>query len=119
MSARELCKIGLVFLNEGKWKDNQIISSEWVRESHKERITFTSNHPYLDSYGYQWWRNTFEVAQMDFYAYLGLGWGEQVLLIFPEENMIIQFYSGYFQSDPAIYPTDLVEEFILPDLTTH
>jgi len=119
MSARELCKIGLVFLNEGKWKGSQIISSEWVSESHKERITFSNPTSHIDSYGYQWWRNTYEVGQKDFYTYFGLGWGEQILFIFPDEDLIIQFYSGYFQNDPAIYPADLVEEYILPTLITN
>jgi len=119
LSARELCKIGLVYLNEGRWKDNQIISSEWVRESHKERITFSTSHPYVDSYGYQWWRNTFEVEQKDFYAYFGLGWGEQLLFIFPDEDLIIQFYCGYFQNEPEVYPADLVEEYIIPSLTAN
>ena len=119
MSARELCKIGLVYLNEGTWKGNQIISNDWVSESHIERITFSGTHPFIDSYGYQWWRNTFEVQQKEFYTYFGLGWGEQVLFIFPGEDMIIQFYCGYFQNDPEVYPADLVEEYILPALTAN
>jgi len=114
MSARELCKIGMVYLNEGKWKGNQVISGDWVSESHTERITFTGTHPFIDSYGYQWWRNTFEVQDEEYYTYFGLGWGEQFLFIFPAQDMIVQFYSGYFQTDPDVYPADLVEDYILP-----
>ncbi|MBN1388820.1 MAG: serine hydrolase [Bacteroidales bacterium] len=119
MSARELCKIGLVYLDNGRWKGNQIISSEWIQESQKERITFSGTHPFIDSYGYQWWRNTFEVQQKEYFAYFGLGWGEQVLFIFPGLDMIVQFYCGYFQTEPEVYPANLVEEYILPALISN
>ncbi len=99
MSARELSKIGLLYLNEGVWNGNRIVSAEWVEKSHDGHVIFTGTYPFIDSYGYQWWRNTFEVQDKEYFTYFGLGWGEQVLFIFPDEDLIIQFYCGYFQTD--------------------
>jgi CubicO group peptidase (beta-lactamase class C family) len=116
MSARELGKIGLLYLNEGMWNGNRIVSAEWVEKSHDAHVIFTGTYPFIDSYGYQWWRNSFDVDQTEHYAYFGLGWGEQVLFIFPVENMVVLFYCGYFQVEPQTYPADLVEKYILPSL---
>lgn len=54
MSARDYALLGQLFLQEGEWKGEQIISKDWVRES-----TANSAPPRLDGgklgYGYQWW----------------------------------------------------------------
>ena len=50
MSTRDLARFGLLFLREGRWKNKQIVSSEWVRES-------TATHSVIGSYrgyGYMW-----------------------------------------------------------------
>ncbi len=80
MSARDLARIGLLFLREGRWNDRQILTKEWVRDStaaHVEETDTKSNSqsdfgllgaggtpavrvgdttsksPY--AYGYLWW----------------------------------------------------------------
>ena len=39
-----------LFLNEGKWEEDQIISQEWIEEA-------TTPSPANPSYGYLWWLN--------------------------------------------------------------
>jgi len=51
MSARDLARFGHLFLRQGRWKNQQIISSDWVWESaasHSERVVD-------GGYGYMWW----------------------------------------------------------------
>ena len=50
MSTRDLARFGLLFLRDGRWKNNQIVSSEWVRES---TATHSSIGAY-QGYGYMW-----------------------------------------------------------------
>lgn len=54
MSARDYALLGQLFLQEGKWNGQQIISEDWVRES-----TARTAPPPLGGgnlgYGYQWW----------------------------------------------------------------
>lgn len=50
ISARDHARFGLLFLNEGKWKDKQLISSAWVSEVQKSSQANSS-------YGYMWWLN--------------------------------------------------------------
>tara|TARA_Y100000991_G_scaffold159365_1_gene121714 strand:- start:901 stop:2100 length:1200 start_codon:yes stop_codon:yes gene_type:complete len=57
---RDYAKFGLLYLQNGRWSDNQIISKQWIEDSHStdgihlvpgERET--SSNPW--GYGYQWW----------------------------------------------------------------
>ena len=52
LQPKDMAKIGLLYLNRGKWENEQIISARWIE---------ASTRPYLDGrwagekYGYQWW----------------------------------------------------------------
>ncbi len=43
-------RFGLLFLRQGQWKDQQLISKEWIK---KARQSSSAN----ESYGYMWWLN--------------------------------------------------------------
>ncbi len=51
---RDMAIIGLLVLNDGKWRDKQIVSKAWVRESTKPHV---KESDYFD-YGYQWWHHS-------------------------------------------------------------
>jgi CubicO group peptidase (beta-lactamase class C family) len=64
VTARDMAKFGLLYLNDGKYEGNQVISASWIRESlraYSEGINFTgwigSRYGYFRDleYGYQWW----------------------------------------------------------------
>ena len=50
ISAEDMARFGLLFLNEGKWKSEQLISAEWIRKA------TTPSVPNVN-YGYMWWLN--------------------------------------------------------------
>lgn len=77
--ARDYAKIGRLYLNKGKWKDKQIVSEEWVRQSTK---IDTSNGS-AGYYQYQWWLPT---QSGDFMAQGILG---QYIYVHPDKNLII------------------------------
>lgn len=60
-SARDFAKLGRLYLNEGAWKNQQILSSDWVAQSTQEGYVPEAAWPDdLKSrgrwnYGYQWW----------------------------------------------------------------
>lgn len=51
ISSRDLARFGYLFLRQGRWKDRQIVSADWV----KQATTPGSVGP---DYGYLWWLNT-------------------------------------------------------------
>jgi len=65
ISAQELARFGLLFLNRGNWNGNQLISAKWVEQAtsaqvdtsvplYKQRAWYTS---LIGAYGFNWWVN--------------------------------------------------------------
>ena len=50
VSPYDQARFGLLFLNDGKWKDKQIISKDWTQQISKPSVA-------NESYGYMWWLN--------------------------------------------------------------
>jgi CubicO group peptidase (beta-lactamase class C family) len=50
ISAEDMARFGLLFLNNGKWIDQQIISEEWIQKA------IEPSTPNMN-YGYMWWLN--------------------------------------------------------------
>lgn len=78
-------RFGLLFLNEGRWKEEQIISKDWVKSV---QVSSEAN----ESYGYMWWLNKGnrkwkEVADESiFYA---AGFGGNFIVVDQTKNMVI------------------------------
>ena len=86
ISTEDHARFGLLFLNEGKWKDQQLISKDWIDEA----TTSSFANP---SYGYLWWLNRkagvryIEEAGED--MYYAAGFGGNFIVILPKENMVV------------------------------
>ena len=82
LTARDLAKLGYLYLHRGRWRGKQILPAAWVAIS-------TANHIHLQTppfvgYGYFWWR--LRVAHQD--AYAAIGAGGQVLLVVPDRDLV-------------------------------
>lgn len=89
MSARDLARFGLLFLREGRWRDQQIISAEWVRES-----TASYSQRGVDGgYGYMWWTGVngglMQNVVVKEHSYYASGWGGQKVIVLPYRNLVI------------------------------
>ena len=117
LRARELAKIGYLFLNDGYWGDDQVVTPEWISESVEEHIlTKGRTLPMAHGYGYQWWLEDFEANGHTYHSFFAAGWGDQYMFVFPEEDMIVVFNGGNYLSGGSISPFSLVPNFILDAL---
>lgn len=112
LRARELCKIGLLFLNDGMWQEKQYITSEWINDSQYAYIASTGYLPNT-AYGYQWWITHFTAKGTSYKCFFAAGWGDQYLFIIPELEMIIEFNGGNYLNTGSISPINLVTNYIL------
>jgi len=78
-TAIDFAKFGRLYLNEGHWEGQQLVSKDWVKQSTK---TDTLNGSY-EGYQYQWWIPN---DKGDFIAEGILG---QFIYVSPSENLII------------------------------
>ena len=78
--ARDYAKLGRLYLKDGNWNGEQIVSSDWVRESTRLDISEGSSAEYQ----YQWWLP--DAYGTDFMAVGLLG---QYVYVSPEHEVIL------------------------------
>ncbi len=106
MSAKDMDKIGLLCLNGGNWKGEQLVSEEWIKEMTKPRKVESSYFRGMD-YGYLWW-----IIDRSKYIYAAIGNSGNVIYVNPDENIVIAVAS-YFK--PTIFDrVDFIREYIEP-----
>jgi CubicO group peptidase (beta-lactamase class C family) len=89
LTSREMAKFGQLFLQEGMWNDEEIISKEWVRESTLDHMPDDVHFVYSvkpsGGYGYLWW--TYD----GFYTASGLH--GQRIIVNPISEYVVVFTS--------------------------
>jgi len=88
LTAREAAKFGLLFLNDGLYKENQIVPANWVHDSLQ---TYSVNEAFVKKvghfrdigYGYHWWSANAGEHHVNF------AWGHGGQLIVLVENFDI------------------------------
>lgn len=82
--AIDFAKIGRLFLNNGNWNGNQILSEKWVNESTRPD---TATDP-VQFYQYMWWVDPLSAdgTRYNFYAVGNYG---QFIYVIPEKNIVI------------------------------
>ncbi|MEQ8858649.1 MAG: serine hydrolase [Pseudomonadales bacterium] len=78
---RDLAKIGYLYLHDGVWERQRVLPEGWVGDSTAPRVDSS-----VDGwkYGYQWWLLPYDGG----YAYTGLGYGGQRLLVLPDHDVV-------------------------------
>jgi CubicO group peptidase (beta-lactamase class C family) len=103
MRPRDMAKIGLLYLYEGRWDGTQVVPTQWVKESTRMQVRAGTLQ---QGYGYQWW-----IAEQD--IYMALGYAGQYIVVVPDEEMVVVFTSSL--SEREFYaPWELLQEYILP-----
>ncbi len=107
LTSRDLAKLGLLYLNIGRWKNKQIISENWVNLSLKKHSIVQG----VD-YGYLWWNKYLESNGKKYFSFAAQGNGGQKIYIFKELNMVIVTTGGNYNSQS--YSDELIKTYILP-----
>ncbi len=84
LRSRDMLKWGLLFMNEGKWKDEQLIPAEFVQLATSRIHTNDQG----TSYGFFWWSHDARVGDKTFDCRAGRGAGGQYIMMFPELDLI-------------------------------
>ncbi|MGW9686717.1 serine hydrolase domain-containing protein [Flagellimonas sp. 2504JD1-5] len=88
LRTHDLIKFGQLFLNKGMWNGKRIIPEEWVNLSSTAQIDIPQS---TTKYSLQW----YVADNLDRKVYFGQGFGGQVLMLIPEENMMIVAVQEY------------------------
>lgn len=111
LRSRDMAKLGQLFLDNGKWKGNQIVSAAWVKAS---TTTFTGNEQQDNGYGYQWWTGKYNINNRAIRIASGRGNGGQYIFIVPDLNAVVVFTGGNYSPLNQMQPFGLMQNIILP-----
>ncbi|MDZ4852369.1 MAG: serine hydrolase [Pirellulaceae bacterium] len=106
LSARDLARVGLLFLRGGRWKEQQLVPKDWVRES----TSSYSDAGLSGGYGYMWWvaadGKHFPNATLPDGSFSARGVGGQYLLVIPAWNIVICHRVNTFLPDKKVSKDD-------------
>ena len=92
LTPRDMARLGLLYLNQGKWDGDQVLSQEWVKASTTKQIAT----PEGDGYGYFWWLREFNFKDNKVTAFEASGNGGNKITVIPTLEMVIVLTgSGY------------------------
>ncbi len=84
MDIKDMMKLGILYLNQGVWNGEQIVSREWVKEATTRKIEAWGPKPWSRSYGYQFW-----MVEQRKGAYRADGAYGQLSIVLPEDNAVL------------------------------
>ncbi len=83
LSARDLARFGLLYLQHGVWQGQRILSEDWIKQS---TTSYSNTNTVRGGYGYLWWIPKIANTHT---GYAACGVGTQVLLMIPDLELII------------------------------
>jgi CubicO group peptidase (beta-lactamase class C family) len=112
LPARDLAKLGYLYLNGGRWDGVQIIPAGYVRASTQRHSQPPPNSPLGGyGYGYQWWVST----EQGHPSFLAMGFGGQFIQVIPDLDLVVVITSD--AENGRGDAQQLVGEAIIPAVT--
>ena len=89
LNGSDLAKIGYLYLHDGVWEGQRIVSSEWVRASVTPYFQTEAEPDFKDGfkYGFTWW--LLKLPDSTENLWMARGFGAEDLIVFPKENLIV------------------------------
>lgn len=101
LTARDMAKLGYLYLRNGEWDGEQIVSQDWIAAAGSKHVNTDGDL----GYGYQWWTYT------DYGAYTALGRYGQTIFVIPGMDLVIVTTAHLAAHDPIF---DLIDQYIVP-----
>jgi CubicO group peptidase (beta-lactamase class C family) len=101
LTPREMAKLGYLYLHEGAWDGQQVVSPEWGEAATTQQTAADGDL----GYGYQWW------IHPRFGGYAALGRGGQMVYVAPEKDLVFVATADDLDHGPL---WQLIEDYVLP-----
>lgn len=97
LRARDMTKLGQLYLNGGRWEGQQVIPEAWISSSVEAQYPVPWDN--YDGYGYSWYTHTLEVDSRAFRYYFASGNGGNKIYVFPDEQMVVVTQSAAYNTN--------------------
>lgn len=92
LTARDMAKIGQLYLDRGAWQARRVLSSDWVQKSWGNYSNAESDPQVFSggtSYGYLWWTYRLPGPRGEVEVQTALGYADQFIFVMPELDMVV------------------------------
>ena len=114
LTPRSMAKFGQLYLDDGRWLGQQIISEAWVARSLEPIVSLGGE--FTTGYGYQWWLGDFREGARAYPFFSTRGYGGQFIVVIEELDLVIAFVAQNYTNGLANLPLHLVEDEIIPSV---
>lgn len=109
--AREMAKLGYLYLNNGMWDGEQLVPEDFIAASTRQQSS--GGPPVNLPYGYLWWLP--ELGGHSAYMASGFGW--KLIYVIPELDAVFVTTTGKDPKKIITSALELVPCFIIPAIT--
>jgi CubicO group peptidase (beta-lactamase class C family) len=111
---RDLAKFGQLYLDNGNWQGQQLISADWIADTVVRRVDISSWATFSEAYGFQWWLDDLSYNFQPVETWKTSGYGGQYLFVIPSLDLVVAFTGHNYEPGPGIGNLyRIMEEFIL------
>jgi len=111
---RDMAKFGQLYLNQGIWNNQTVISTDWIELSKQSMTRIYTRQE--NGYGLLWWKLDFVIGDEIQEAFFASGNGGNFIFLFPSENLAVIFTGSNYNSRLTDQPFDILAQRILPTL---
>jgi len=114
---RDMLKLGQLFIDDGVWHDEQLISPAWIADSVNRRVDISSWSRRFEGYGFQWWLGDFDHNGQPTEAWVTAGYGGQYSFAFPELDLVVAFSGHNYENSQGVANLyAMVENYVLASI---
>ena len=110
LTARDLAKIGYLYLHDGVWEGRRLLPEGWVAKSTTPLVDTRPGVERSRKYGYQWW--VLPTATGTTTAYAALGYGGQRLIVVPELELVAVVTGWNIYDHPEVAPYTALDRLL-------
>jgi CubicO group peptidase (beta-lactamase class C family) len=116
-TARDMAKLGFLYLNNGHWNETQVIPQSYITASTQKQNN--GGPPVNANFGYLWW-----IEQVrDLHAFFASGFGGKYIYVIPELDLVVVTTASTEQAKEDREQHNkiraLIPDFILPALSSN
>jgi len=109
LDRHDLAKLMMLFEHDGVWEGRRIVSSDWVKASIAPAVTVDQKAGV--QYGYLWWLYQYGKDNSQ-HAFGGSGFGGQVPLVLPDEDLVIVVNAWNLLHGPDLRTHEIVQRVL-------
>jgi CubicO group peptidase (beta-lactamase class C family) len=116
LSARDVGRLGQLYLNDGLWNGRRLLSPEWIARSTHPASRTNQSAGLLGMYGYCWWvagpSDDLRHSGIPDGLYSAVGFGGNFLSVLPEINTVVTVLTGSSTPDAQPVTNDEYQELL-------